>query len=346
MNRAIFLVGGPGSGKDIVLKEALSNFNIREFNTEQVKNVVKKFFKEILVITGNAYNYDKIKESKEILESKNYLTSMIYVDVSDDVSRQRLINRGLSEEIRLDRLIDSKINLEKFQELFSEFYYIDNNYDSHSEETQLQLESLVEDLRPGSTLTDKRKIGIRARMDSLRRTDAKQHKNVAAEIQAKHLGSHLAKNAFKFHNKKAKMIKANVIEFKDRLKHQAEEYSAPIEEAKKDKKKINVDSHIGNPVRGTGIGPVFDLRSSGDYRLGGISNIVASESVDSPSATEPGFPGVEGSAYNKDTVDIPVSHEYAIKKKRTNFQKDKEVTKNEAVLSRARKIILKPIPKK
>ena len=50
MNLALFLVGGPGSGKDIVLKEALSQFDIKEFNTEQVKSIVKKFLVEELLV--------------------------------------------------------------------------------------------------------------------------------------------------------------------------------------------------------------------------------------------------------------------------------------------------------
>lgn len=53
MNKAIFLVGGPGSGKDIVLTTVLSKFNLKEYKLEQIK---KANLKESIIISGNAYD--------------------------------------------------------------------------------------------------------------------------------------------------------------------------------------------------------------------------------------------------------------------------------------------------
>lgn len=369
MNRAIFLVGGPGSGKDLILKEALSNFKIMEFNTEQVKNIVKKFFREIVVITGNAYNFDKIKESKEILENAGYLTSMIYVDVSDDISKERLYNRNISEDVRFSRLSESKSNFILFSELFSELYLIRNDFSSESEEIRFQINSLIEklseDLRIGATLRDKRKRGIQAKVDSIRRADKKQHADVHAEITAKKLKSTSFKKALSYHNAGTKKAMKNLNNFKQRIRHESS-YVCPniIEGFANDKetdklnklkkrKLIPTSVKLGDPVRGSGIGPTYDLRNSGEYRLGGMLNTMASEdytncddffdeAIDSPSVSDVGFPGVEGSSSSK----MPLtkqssSYVYSTKKKKTNFQKDKESVNNEDLWGRSRNILFK-----
>lgn len=369
MNRAIFLVGGPGSGKDIILKEALSNFKIMEFNTEQVKNIVKKFFREIVVITGNAYNFDKIKESKEILENAGYTTSMIYVDVSDDISKERLCNRNISEDVRFNRLSESKSNFILFSELFSELYLIRNDFSSESEEIKFQINSLIEklseDLRIGSTLRDKRKRGIQAKVDSVRRADKKQHSDVHAEIEAKHLKDSSFKKALSYHNAGTRKAMKNLNNFKQRIRHESlyicptiiEGFDNDKETDKlnklKKRKLIPASIKLGDPVRGSGIGPTYDLRNSGEYRLGGMLNTMASEeynncddffdeSIDSPSVSDVGFPGVEGSSSNK----MPLtkqssSYVYSTNKKKSNFQKDKESVKNEDLWGRSKNILFK-----
>lgn len=370
MNRAIFLVGGPGSGKDIVIKEALSKFKILEFNTEQVKNVVKKFFREIVVITGNAYNLNKIKEAKEILENAGYETSMIYVHVSDEVSKERLSKRDLSEDIRSNRLSESNDNFKVFSEMFNNLYLITNDFDSDSNEIKVQLESLVEelseDLRIGSTLQDKRKRGIQAKIDSVRRADKKQHKNVHAEIDARNLKKHNFANAINYHNAASKKAMKNLDNFKQRIRHESLEVCPEVLEGfnndketdklnkLKKKKLIPTTGKLGDPVRGSGVGPTYDLRNSGEYRLGGMLNTMASESynncddffgeaIDSPSVSDGGFPGVEGSSSNK----MPLTKQSSsyvydtTKKKRPNFQKDKESVKNEELWGRSRTIVFR-----
>lgn len=341
MKQAIFLIGGPGSGKDIILKEILTNYNIKEFQVEQTKRIVKKFFKEILVITGNAYSFDKIKESKDLLDSYGYSTSMIYVDVNDETSQIRVSNRYISEEKRIDRLIDSKLNIEKYQDMFEDFYYFDNSFDQFSDILKENLYSLEEDLRSGATLYDKRKIGIKARMYSLRRSDEKQHSDVEAENKARHL-TKTKRNGFSFHNKKSDIVNKNVAELRDKLRHECETVMPTFFEAK-NKKVANTEFNISttmNPIRGSGVGPVFDLRSAGIYRLGGISSIYA-ESIDSPS-TDIGFPGVEGSGSNRMPISKSSSYEYGIKKKKTNFEKSPE----DVAISKARKIVYAESTKK
>lgn len=137
MKNVIFLIGGPGSGKDIIIKESLYKENVKEYKIEQIKNI--KLFEENIVITANAYNFDLIEETKTIFESLNYNTFGIFVDVSNEISKERLKDRNIQEESRVTKLLESKENLEKYKRLFDNLYYFDNSYSLDSPEIQEQL---------------------------------------------------------------------------------------------------------------------------------------------------------------------------------------------------------------
>jgi shikimate kinase len=139
MNKAIFLVGGPGSGKDVILRNILSQHNLLEFTLEQVNSTFinkisekdKRFSilnKESFVISTNAYSYENIKHTKNLLENFGYETSMIFIDVSDEVSKSRLANREhFSEENRREKFSKAKENMNKFYDLFEDFAMYENN---------------------------------------------------------------------------------------------------------------------------------------------------------------------------------------------------------------------------
>lgn len=126
MKKAIFLVGGPGSGKDIVLREVLCSYEIKELKLEQVKPEYLTQ-NQPLVISTNAYNLEGIVVSKKLLENFGFETSMIFVDVSDNTSKQRLSSRNVSEEIRRKRLEETKQNIPKFRDIFPFFVMFENN---------------------------------------------------------------------------------------------------------------------------------------------------------------------------------------------------------------------------
>nr|QMP83721.1 MAG: hypothetical protein [Caudoviricetes sp.] len=144
MKNAIFLVGGPGSGKDLIIKESLVRHNVKEYNIEQIKNI--KLFEENVVITANAYSFDKIKETESIFENLKYNTFMIYVDVCNEVSKERLSNRDIDETVRITRLLESKENLNKFKSIFQTVYTFDNSYLLESDDIQNQLYSINKQL--------------------------------------------------------------------------------------------------------------------------------------------------------------------------------------------------------
>jgi hypothetical protein len=127
--KAVFLAGGPGSGKDYVLDNTLAGHGMTEINSdkafeylldkekldkrmpdneEEQRNAVRDKAKSMtelrqrlalqgrngLVINGTGDDYDKIKRIKEKLEALGYETSMMMVNTADEVSKTRNVERG------------------------------------------------------------------------------------------------------------------------------------------------------------------------------------------------------------------------------------------------------------
>jgi cell division protein ZapA (FtsZ GTPase activity inhibitor) len=127
--KAVFLGGGPGSGKDYVLDKTMSGHGLVEINSDkaleflmdknnldmrmpdnqtaardvvrgkaksmtELKQRLALFGRNGLIINGTGDDPEKIKKIKERLESLGYDTSMVMVNTADEVSRQRNVERG------------------------------------------------------------------------------------------------------------------------------------------------------------------------------------------------------------------------------------------------------------
>ena len=102
----VFLIGGPGSGKDYVLKNIFSRFDLVEVQLDQILNGKAAELVESnqnIVINGSM-DAEKIELVKNILEG--YTFDTVYVSVSNKVSRAR-------NEERQDPLLENK-RLEKW----------------------------------------------------------------------------------------------------------------------------------------------------------------------------------------------------------------------------------------
>ena len=127
--KAVFLGGGPGSGKDYVLDKTMAGHGLVEINSDkaleflmdknnldmrmpqdqtaardvvrgkaksmtELKQRLALFGRNGLIINGTGDDPEKIKKIKERLESLGYDTSMVMVNTADEVSRQRNVERG------------------------------------------------------------------------------------------------------------------------------------------------------------------------------------------------------------------------------------------------------------
>lgn len=127
--KAVFLAGGPGSGKDYVLDNTLSGHGLTEINSDKAleflmdkKGLNKtmpaserierdlargkaKNMTELrqrlalqgrngLIINGTGDDHEKVKKIKSRLEELGYETSMIMVNTRDEVSASRNVERG------------------------------------------------------------------------------------------------------------------------------------------------------------------------------------------------------------------------------------------------------------
>ena len=154
-HKAIFVTGGPGSGKDVVIRECIAEQNAMEFNFIQVMDVLNDKHKlamrsmnprmesirtgKPLIINGPADDGEKIAHIKEELEELGYKTMMVFVDTTDGVSKERntQLVRMMAESIRHDRWNKAQENINVFSSLFSNFVRFDNTGDLESNEDSI-----------------------------------------------------------------------------------------------------------------------------------------------------------------------------------------------------------------
>ena len=143
--KAVFLAGGPGSGKDYVLDNTLAGHGLTEINSDKAleylmdkenldkkmpdnedkqRDVVRSRAKGMtelrqklalngrngLIINGTGDDYEKIKRIKEKLDQLGYESSMITVNTRDDISALRNIQRGQTG----GRTVKEKIRKQKW----------------------------------------------------------------------------------------------------------------------------------------------------------------------------------------------------------------------------------------
>ena len=146
-HKAIFVTGGPGSGKDIIIRDCIAEQNVLEFNFTQVLDILNDKHalakrsmnprmesvrnRMPLIINGPADDSTKIAQIKEELEELGYQTMMIFVDTSDLASKERnsLLSRMMVESIRHERWTKAQDNREVFGTMFESFVRFDNTGD-------------------------------------------------------------------------------------------------------------------------------------------------------------------------------------------------------------------------
>jgi hypothetical protein len=142
----IFLLGGPGSGKDYVLNNIFSRFDLIEVQIDHVLNGAAKQLIESnqnIVING-ALDEEKMSVAKQLLEG--YSFDHVFVSVTNKVSRDRNADRSnpLDENKRLEKWYRA----EKFAESLEEVFVFKNslNLNESSEFEKIIFASQIEKL--------------------------------------------------------------------------------------------------------------------------------------------------------------------------------------------------------
>jgi len=141
----IFLLGGPGSGKDYVLNNIFSRFDLTEVQLDQVltgkaNELIES--KTNIVINGAA-DLDKIELVKSILEGYEFDT--VYVSVTNKVSRTR--NEGRDQPLAENKRLEKWYRAEKLAEQLDCFVFNNSiNLNESSQFEQIMFASQIEKL--------------------------------------------------------------------------------------------------------------------------------------------------------------------------------------------------------
>ena len=169
--KAIFLAGGPGSGKSYVTRRTTGGTGLKIVNSdnafetmmkkaglslkmppkeEERKDIVRGQAKEVtikrqdnyvegrlgLIIDSTARDSAKILEHKAMLEELGYDTYMIYVNTSIDVALQRNAerSRSLPKSIVVTSWKEVQANIGTFSNMFRKGFIVVDNNDASDDE--------------------------------------------------------------------------------------------------------------------------------------------------------------------------------------------------------------------
>lgn len=165
-NQAIFILGNPGSGKDVIIRDITSNYNIIEFTSSQIDEMLSsdaafkraKFDKQnsllesrSIIVTANSFDLSFML-TKHVLESIGYNSHLIIVEADLSTSIERLKNRKNIKE-SLERISIGNSNKHSILKEFDSYIEVDNSQILDLIESRSFVFSVLEDLKFESTLT-------------------------------------------------------------------------------------------------------------------------------------------------------------------------------------------------
>ena len=144
--KAIFVTGGPGSGKDVVIREAIAEqkcveiTSIQAYNYLMDKGNLSQKSSDLrresirnrgpLIINGPADDHTRIITIKEELEELGYSTSMIFVDTTNEASQIRngKLAKMIAESVRQEKWELAQASKESYKQNFDNFITLNNNH--------------------------------------------------------------------------------------------------------------------------------------------------------------------------------------------------------------------------
>lgn len=152
--KAVFMAGGPGSGKSTIAKQIFSGTGLKLVDRDNILLQFTKMHKSVdrshigvlrdktrnlyidgrlgMIIDGTARKAESITELKMELESLGYDTMMIFVSTDLEEAKRRVLareqrtGRKVPEEVVISSWHESQQNLAAMQSLFSNFHQVDN----------------------------------------------------------------------------------------------------------------------------------------------------------------------------------------------------------------------------
>ena len=187
--KAIFVTGGPGSGKDVIIREAIPSSKIVELNLIQARDYLadkqklsektSDYRREAirnrgpLIINGPADDNEKITYIKEELEELGYSTTMVFVDTTNEASKERneRLTKTLAESIRYDKWKLAQTSKQAYIQNFQNFMEFNNSTTlDEIEEVEKQFNEMMgEEVRINGQSQEKcqpnRRIGGKAHLE-------------------------------------------------------------------------------------------------------------------------------------------------------------------------------------
>lgn len=359
--KAIFVTGGPGSGKDIIIREAIAESKSVELNSVQAFDLLmdkQKLSEKTtdyrreairnrgpLIINGPADDHTRIITIREELEEFGYETVMVFVDTTNEASKERneKLTKSISESVRYDKWQLAQTSKEAYRQNFSNF--IDFNNSSTFEEIQEditdtygKINRFIEDKNYNeiafSWLESRGKINITSLFKEnenvkknsrffesykTKRTSGSPTLNTGTGPRAEGPGSELPDN-------RAGDSNADNIKWDGNKKRGSYTFKTYSEEGpslkvspipkednfSKDKEKVKRNRFRDSPTVNqrmrniTTVGPEFDTRQQGTvYPMSGLGDVTFRESHNDPADSEMGVFGVLGGATNKEPMENP-----------------------------------------
>ena len=354
--KAIFVTGGPGSGKDVIIREAIPSTKIVELNLIQARDYLadkqklsektSDYRREAirnrgpLIINGPADDNEKITYIKEELEELGYETMMVFVNTSDETSKERnsLLSRMMVESIRQDRWAKSQINTKYFNESFNNFITFDNTGDLDSKEEDIhEMYQFTDEFLNTNCFGETAEDWLRRRsslnVNSLLFKEDKNVKGVNKFIKTKTKvlidnapGQQLQRKFGKPDSVRDGDVNYNsgytfrTYEASSRSNTPKVEVSPKTKEPnfQKDKEKVKVKKWINSAsgaIKTPSLSQEYETRGQGTvYPMSGLGDVTYREQVDfkrfresfnDPSDSEMGVAGVLGGSTNKEPMENP-----------------------------------------
>ena len=319
--KAIFVTGGPGSGKDIIIRECIAEAKSLELNYTQVKSLLEgRGQKNILrnrtpiIINGPADDFASISNIKENLECLGYSTMMVFVDTSNEASQERnsKLSRMMVESVRFDKWEKSQSNKKVFGDIFDTFIHFDNNrtMEDIEEDITLSYETINNfiDSKPYKNTLTKESLIKKLKYKADGPDDITPDNRASEPVDDIKYDAPKKRSTYTFKT----YSEANQPTISVRPEPKEPNFTKDKETTKK-KKWLNsptVNQRIRNV---TTIGQEFDTRQQGTvYPMSGLGDVTyreqkefssfRKEAIDDPGAVDMGVGGTLGGASNKEPM--------------------------------------------